>query len=77
MKDIASLAFADNAQQLSVKYIRKDCGQPRAANWYERHWTGTFGRYCLAHAGYTGSNSNMGPALRLTGVIIIFIILVY
>ncbi len=32
VKDIASLPFADNAQQLLVKYICEDLGQPRAAN---------------------------------------------
>ncbi len=60
VKDIASLPFADNEQQLLAKYIRQDLGQPRPANWYEGHWTGTFGRYSLSHAGYTGSNNNMG-----------------
>ncbi len=53
VKDIASLPFANNAQQLLVKYIREDLGQPRAADWYEGHWTCTFGQYSLAHAGYT------------------------
>ena len=60
VKDIATLPFADIAQQLLVKYIRVDLGQQRAANWYEGHWTGTYGRYSLAHAGYTRSNNNMG-----------------
>ncbi len=60
VKDITSLPFADNAHQLLVKYIREDLGQQRTANWYEGHWTGTFGRYSLVHAGYTESNNNMG-----------------
>jgi hypothetical protein len=60
VKDIAALPFADTAQKLLVTYIREDLGQPRAANWYEGHWTGTYGRYSLAHAGYAGSNNNMG-----------------
>ena len=69
VKDIAALPFADTAQKLLVTYIREDLGQPRAANWYEGHWTGTYGRYSLAHAGYTGSNNNMGlTGGRLTGV---------
>ena len=54
------MPFAENAQKLWVKYIREDLGQPRAADWYEGHWTGTYGQYSLAHAGYTGSNNNMG-----------------
>ncbi len=37
VKDIASETFAYNAQQLLVKYIREDLGQPRPANWYEGH----------------------------------------
>jgi hypothetical protein len=58
-KDIA-IPSADNAQQLLVTYIREDLGQQRAANWYEGHWTGPFGRYRLAHVKYTGSNNSMG-----------------
>ncbi len=42
VKDITSLRFASNAQQLLVKYIREDLGQQRTVNWYEGHWTGTF-----------------------------------
>ena len=60
VKDIATLPFADIAQQLLVTYVREDLRQPRAANWYQGHWTGNFGRYSLAHALYTGSNNNMG-----------------
>ena len=47
-------------QQLLVKYICEDLGQQRTATWYEGHWTSTYGRYSLAHDGYTGSNNNMG-----------------
>jgi hypothetical protein len=60
VKDIATLPFADDAQQPLVRYVREDLGQPRASNWYQGHWTGTFCRYSLAHALYTGSNNNMG-----------------
>ena len=62
VKDIAVLPFADTAQKLLVTYTRDDLEQPRAANWYEGHWTGEHGRYSesLAHAGYAGSNNNMG-----------------
>ncbi len=60
VKDIAMLFFAKIAQQLLVKYIRKDLGRPRAANWYEGHRTSPSGRYSLVHAKYTGSNNNMG-----------------
>ena len=42
VKDIATLPFAENAQQLLVNYIREDLGQPLAANWYEWHWTSTY-----------------------------------
>ena len=52
--------FADHAQALLVAYIRDILKQPRAAEWFETWWTGDRGRYCLAHAGYGGSNSNMG-----------------
>ena len=60
VKDFAVLPFADDAQQLLVKYTREDLEQLRAANWYEGQWMGPHGRYCLAHAGYAGSNNNMG-----------------
>ena len=54
------LPFAVHAQALLVTYIRDVLGQPRAAEWFETWWTGDRGRYCLAHAQYGGSNSNMG-----------------
>ncbi len=60
VKDIAVLPFADNVQQLLVKYTREDLGQPPAASWYQGHWTGPRGRYNLAHVQYTRSNNNMG-----------------
>jgi hypothetical protein len=40
VKDILFLPFADNMQQLFVKFTREDLGQSRACNWYEGHWTG-------------------------------------
>ena len=54
--------FAKHAQALSVASdcIRNVLKQQRAANWLETWWTGDRGRYCLAHAGYGGSNNNMG-----------------
>ncbi len=60
VKDIATLSFANDAQQLLVRYVRDDLRQQRAANWYHGHWTGTFCRYSLAHALYTVSNNNIG-----------------
>ena len=39
---------------------REELEQPRAANWVEGTWTGEYGRWALAHAGYAGSNNNMG-----------------
>ena len=60
VKDVEVLTFSNHVQRLLVKYTRNDLGQPRASTWYEGHWTGTYGRYCLAHAGYAGSNNNMG-----------------
>ncbi len=63
MKDIAALPFADNAQQLLVKYIREDLGQQRATNWHQGHWTGPFERYSVVHALYTESNNNMGTEI--------------
>ena len=53
-------SFADTAQKLLVSYLREDLEQPRAGTWYEDTWTGENGHYSLAHAGYTGSNNNMG-----------------
>ena len=60
VKDILVLPFADTAQQLLVTWVREELEQPRAANWVEGTWTGEYGRWTLAHAGYVGSNNNMG-----------------
>ena len=62
VKDIAVLPFADIAQLLFklVAWVCEVLGQPRAANWVEGTWTGEYGRWALAHAGYAGSNNNMG-----------------
>ena len=60
VKDIAVLPFADTKQKLLVTYTCEELEQPRAANWYEGYWTGENGRNSLAHAGYAGSNNNMG-----------------
>jgi len=60
VKDIAVLTFADMALRLLVDYIRNVLLQPEAAEWFSTWWTGARGRYCLAHAGYGGSNNNMG-----------------
>ena len=60
VKDIAVLSFAETAQRLLVIYIREALGQPRAAAWFEGTWTGDHRRWTLAHAGYAGSNNNMG-----------------
>ena len=43
-----------------VDYIRNELKQPGATDWFRTWWTGERGRYCLAHAGYGGSNNNMG-----------------
>ncbi len=37
VKDIATLPFADDTQQLLVTYVREDLRQQRAANWYQGH----------------------------------------
>ena len=57
VKNIMIEKFAEHAQALLVDYICNVLKQPRAA---ETWWTGDRGRYCLAHAGYGGSNNNMG-----------------
>ena len=60
VKNIMIEKFAEHAQALLADYIRNVLKQPRAAEWFETWWTGDRGRYCLAHAGYGGSNNNMG-----------------
>jgi hypothetical protein len=60
VKDVVVLTFADLVQRLLVDYIRDVLLQPEAAEWFSTWWTGARGRYCLAHAGYGGSNNNMG-----------------
>ena len=65
VKDIVVLPFAGTAQQLLVTWVREELQQPRAANWVEGTWTGEYGRYSLAHAGYAGSNNSMGQEVKL------------
>ncbi len=60
MRDVAVLKFADYVQRLLVDYIRDVLLQPEAADRFSTWWTGARCRYCLAHAGYGGSNNNMG-----------------
>ena len=60
VKNIGCFPFCETAQQLLVSYLRDVLDQPRAATWYEDTWTGENGHYSMAHAGYTGSNNNMG-----------------
>jgi hypothetical protein len=83
------LLFAKHAQALLVDYIRNVLKQPGAADWFRTWWTGERGLYCLAHAGYGGSNNNMGAEVdwrdvkglippsstigTLTGAIMLFI----
>ena len=64
VKDIVVLSFADTAQKLLVTYTREVLEQPRAANWYDGTWSGEYGRYSLAHAGYAGSNNNMDQEVK-------------
>ena len=57
VKEIAVFPFAESAQLLLVTYVREVLKQPRAATWFEGTWTGEYGRWTLAHAGYAGSKS--------------------
>ena len=58
--NISILSFAEHVQSLLVDYIRNVLQQSGAADRFRTWWTGDRGRYCLAHAGYGGSNNNMG-----------------
>ncbi len=60
VKDVAIATFADLDQCLLVDYIRDVLLQPEAAECFRTWWAGARDRYCLAHAGYGGSNNNMG-----------------
>ena len=55
---IAVASFAVSAQNLLIAYL--EVIDPPAAVWYRDNWCGERGRYCLCHAGYGGSNNNMG-----------------
>jgi hypothetical protein len=59
VNNIAILSFAEHAQALLVDYIRNELKQPGATYWFRAWWTGER-RYSHAHAGYGGSNNNMG-----------------
>ena len=51
--------FADLVQGLLVDYIQAKYGD-KPADRCREFWTGDRGRMCLSHAGYAGSNNNMG-----------------
>lgn len=55
---IAVLSLSAVAQSKLIDFIAKR--DPQAAEWYRDNWTGDKGRYCACHAGYAGSNNNMG-----------------
>ncbi len=56
--NVLTLAYHVQAQQLDQ--LRDGLDQPRAAKWFREWWTGLQGSWTLAHAGYAGSNNNMG-----------------
>ena len=64
VKEVAVFPFAEIVQLLLVTYVREVLKQPRAATWFEGTWTGEYGRWTLAHAGYAGSNNNMGQEVK-------------
>ena len=55
---IAVLSLATEVQALLVAYL--ETKDPPAAAWFRDNWSGARGRYCVCHAGYSGSNNNMG-----------------
>jgi hypothetical protein len=56
--DVNVLTFATHVQALLVDHIRDVLEQPRADE--KEWWTGAHGRWTLTHAGYVGSNNNVG-----------------
>ena len=55
---IGVLSFAPVVQEQLVKRLAEL--DPKASAWYRDFWTGVRGRYCSCHAGYCGSNNNVG-----------------
>ncbi len=56
---ISVLPLATSVQNLLIDYLRAI--DPAASDWFHDNWCGDHhGRYCLCHAGFAGSNNNMG-----------------
>ncbi len=49
-----------------VLWLREN-GEPRAADWFERYWTGDRGNFMKAHGGVGGTNNNCGIEGRWGG----------
>ena len=45
-----------------------DCGERRAAEWFEKYWTSERGNWTKAHAGVGGTNNNNGTEGRWDGL---------
>ena len=57
--EVGAERCADRVQALLIVYLRETYGDG-PAHWCREFWTGDRGRMCLSHAGYAGSNNNMG-----------------
>ena len=53
-------SFAPVVQQKLVDKLFHVDPSGKSGAWYRDFWTGARGRYCACHAGYCGSNNNMG-----------------
>ncbi len=58
--DIGVQSFAEKCEELLVDNIREERKDPEAASCYMTYWIGTQRHHTLVHAGYCGSNNNMG-----------------
>ena len=63
----SSTALAYVIQRAIVVWLA-DNKEPRAAEWFEKYWTGLRGHYMLAHAEIAGTNNNNGTEGNWGGV---------
>ena len=62
-----SLALSIVLQRKLVEWLHRH-GEHRAADWYEKYWTGDRGNWTKAHAGVGGTNNNNGTEGRWGGL---------
>ena len=63
----SSLALSFVIHRAIVQWLRNQ-SEARAAEWFEKYWTGVRGNYMLAHSEIGGTNNNNGTEGNWAGL---------